>query len=679
MSRPPDSKLHTMDIRTRLTMNIISTSRHLPHIALLFVLILTSTAALSRATSSLENQRKYFVDAERALKRNDMSRYRPLKRKLADYPLLPYLTYDELQKRIKKLKSTEAEQFLTDNSESPLASRFRAIWLRELARRKQWWTYRTFYRADSGTELQCHQLTALLNTGKKELAFAQIPDLWLVGKSQPKACDPAFDAWRAAGKLTQTWVWQRIELAMDEGNLSLARYLSRFLDKAHRKAYEQWVKVYQDPAKNLGTLTASKKPIDHSVIWVSGFKRLARKDINRALQVWRSHTKKIQLSAEQSYTAQRYLTLRLLYADHPRTDEYLTAFQPNEDDQSFIERRLRHALSKGDWAAVQEWIEASPEETKTAERWQYWLAIAQEKLGHGKEAQPLFETLSKQRSYHGFLAADHIGAEYNLNHTPVDVDSARINAIRTLPAMQRTRELIALERYTPARREWYLAIRNMNNDALQGAAKIAQSWGWNNQAIFTLARTGYWEDLELRFPIKHLQQVQRQATKNKLDSAWIYAVIRQESAFGPNAQSRVGAMGLMQLMPATARSVAQKLKQRRPKKWELLRPTLNIQLGTAYLRQVLDQLHDHQVLATAAYNAGPHRVKSWLPKKTLSADQWVETIPFNETRKYTERVMAYSVIYEQRLGGKATRLNQRMSPIQPDSITTVSRGSTPST
>ena len=123
-------------------------------------------------------------------------------------------------------------------------------------------------------------------------------------------------------------------------------------------------------------------------------------------------------------------------------------------------------------------------------------------------------------------------------------------------------------------------------------------------------------------------------------------------------------------MPATASYVAKKLKQKRPNKWELLSPGLNIQLGTAYLRQVLDQLNEHQVLATAAYNAGPHRVKSWLPEKQLSADQWIELIPFNETRKYTERVMAYSVIYEQRLGKKPTRLDRRMSPIKPERITT---------
>ena len=646
-------------------------SKRLAHITLLILLALTGTTILAKTTvPSLEDQRKLFVEAEKAFDRGDMPGYQQIKAQLTDYPLLPYLVYDEMKKSISSLTSDQAELFLTQYQSTPLAKQFRYAWLREQANKKRWWTYRTFYKPKTGTELQCHYLTALLQTNEKDRAFAKTPDLWLTGKSQPDACDPVFDNWRKAGHLTQALTWKRIELAMENDNLSLARYLSRFLNKSHKHWYEQWVKVYQDPAKNLAMLVPAKKPVDSSKIWLSGFKRLARKDLDQALQVWRKGKRHIQLNDEQIYAAKRYLTLRLLYADHPKAGEYLAAFMPNESDDSFIEKRLRYALSKSDWKSVKTWIEASPDEIKNEERWQYWLAMAMKELGQSKPSIALLEKLAKQRSYHGFLAADQIGAEYNLNHAPVSIDSALTKHISSIPAMLRTRELIALNRHRDAKREWYLTTRSLNNDQLQVAAKLAQSWGWHDQAIFTLAKTNYWEDLELRFPVKHTRQVNQQAARHQLDSAWIFAVIRQESAFGPDAQSHAGAMGLMQLMPATARYVAKKLKQKRPKKWELLSPNLNIKLGTAYLRQVLDQLNNHQVLATAAYNAGPHRVKSWLPEKQLSADRWVETIPFNETRKYTERVMAYSVIYEQRLGKKPTRLDQRMSPIQPENVKT---------
>jgi len=149
-----------------------------------------------------------------------------------------------------------------------------------------------------------------------------------------------------------------------------------------------------------------------------------------------------------------------------------------------------------------------------------------------------------------------------------------------------------------------------------------------------------------------------------LTPEYVYGVMRQESAMNSIARSHAGARGLMQLMPATANEVAKQLKMKSPSRTALMQPKVNVQLGSKYLRSMLDRYDDQQVLATASYNAGPHRVKRWLPlEEKMSADVWVDTIPYDETRKYVRRVMAYSTVYQWKMDQKTTRLQSRMPPV----------------
>ena len=117
-----------------------------------------------------------------------------------------------------------------------------------------------------------------------------------------------------------------------------------------------------------------------------------------------------------------------------------------------------------------------------------------------------------------------------------------------------------------------------------------------------------------------------------------------------DAKSAVGARDLMQLMPRTAKAVASELSEPMAGPDDLYQPEVNIKLGTGYLNKIYRQLQENPVLATAAYNAGPMRVEKWLPEKTQPADIWIETVPLAETREYLKRVMAYTVIYNYRLG-----------------------------
>lgn len=204
----------------------------------------------------------------------------------------------------------------------------------------------------------------------------------------------------------------------------------------------------------------------------------------------------------------------------------------------------------------------------------------------------------------------------------------------------------------------------MSKDQIRVASKLAQQWGWNFTAISTIAKARHFEDLQLRFPVLHNNLVESEARRNRIDSSWVYGVIRRESAWREDVVSPAGAVGLMQLMPATAKSVAKKVGMRKPSRAQLTEAPRNIRLGAAYLREVLDQYHDNEILATASYNAGPHRVKAWLPElATLPSDVWVDTIPFDETRAYVKAVQAYSMIMAWKLGKPERRLDIRMPPV----------------
>jgi soluble lytic murein transglycosylase len=289
-----------------------------------------------------------------------------------------------------------------------------------------------------------------------------------------------------------------------------------------------------------------------------------------------------------------------------------------------------------------------------------------EQSGRRDEARQLLTQVAKDRTYYAFLAAERAGVGYYLEDKPLAIDPLRLDRLAESVGARRVEEWLALGRKGDARREWRSFTAGMERADLELAAKLAQRWGWLDQAIWTLSKADSWDDLELRFPVRYLSQVEHQADQHGLGAAWVLAVIRQESLFAEDARSGAGALGLMQLMPATAGSLARQPggKKKKFNPDSLLEPDTNIPLGTSYLSQLYRRLNRHPVLATAAYNAGPGRVQRWLPARTQEADIWVENIPFNETRDYVRRVMSYALIYEQRLGHPPGSILERMRPIE---------------
>lgn len=614
-------------------------------------LMLFFTAAGNTLAARLDDQRATFVKAEQALERGALSDFKRLSDSLRDYPLYPYLEYRALSKRLDRARSTEVAKFLEDYRATPLADMLRASWLNRLAAQKRWQDFIHFYQPSQSVSRQCDHLNALIATGKAQEALPQVPGIWLYGKSRPDACDPVFTAWSGAGKLTGDMVWQRVAKAMEAGEPRLAEYLARSLPSHDRIWVKRWASLLRNPERAGHADEFNTAHPYREVMLSHAVRRLARWDGMQALQLWQDIKPRYPFSPSQIERTEHYIVRNLERTPGDAAYAFIRSVPIGEDDLAVHEARILAALLREDWPQVVAWIAAMPKAERDNERWSYWLARALEGGGDTEAARALYEKVAQERSYYGFLAADRMGLEYHLDHIETPATAQLIAQIADMDGVKRAQELFTLERWTDARREWREATRGLDTEHLKAAAKLAEQRGWHDRAIFTLAQTGYWDDLELRFPLEHSQVVAQNAKLHDIDSAWIFAVMRQESAFMNNARSHAGAVGLMQLMPATARNVARKfLKRSPPRRQDLLEPDTNIALGSAYLKQMMGELGDSAVLATAAYNAGPHRVARWLPERTLPADIWIELVPFEETRGYLRRVLAYTVIYEKRMG-----------------------------
>ena len=624
------------------------------------LIAISSTLALANGNENLLRDR--FLEAEKALKKSHLRRYTELYEQLEDYPLRPYLELEYLKKKLHRAEHDEIREFLQRYKGDPVADLLRRKWLDQLAKKKSWNDLLAFYTPQTSTRRQCHHLRAMVETGSEKQAWPLVEKIWLHGKSRPKACDPVFSAWEAAGGRSKELTWKRIALAMEAGEWQLARYLGKKLGKQERTWVERWTKLYRNPKLALELNLSSPHPYRETMLG-QAVRRLASRDAIGGLELWNELEKRFDFPAALAAKTKRRVALALERKQSPSAYAFINGLQPEKDDTRLHTARFRAALLRQDWELILERLEEWPASDRN-ERWQYWRARALSALGQPQEAKSLFREAADNRSYYGFLAADQVSLPYHLDHQDTPKDPAVRGRLEQMPGIIRSLELHALNRDVEARREWRYATRDLSKPELKAAAIIAQNSGWLDQAIFTLAKTGYWDDLKLRFPLKYRDLVASEAQSHTLDTAWVYAVIRQESAFMRDAHSHAGALGLMQLMPATARSVAvNQLKRKPPGKYQLLKPATNIALGSAYLGQLKEKLNQNPVLATAAYNAGPHRVARWLPKEDLPADIWVELVPFRETQRYLKRVMSYMVIYDKRLGKEPKRLKERMVPV----------------
>ncbi|PAU62540.1 transglycosylase SLT domain-containing protein [Pseudomonas indica] len=618
----------------------------------LFSCFLLSAATLDTAQAvSLAQQRQYYDEAKRALAKGDSGPYKRYASALRDYPLEPYLAYDELTARLKWASNDEIEKFLAEHGDLPQANWMKLRWLRWLAERGEWQTFIKYYDPSMNfTELDCLYGQYQLGHGMRAEGFATAEKLWLVGKSQPEACDRLFDRWAAEGQLTEEKRWKRAKLAAEARNYGLASFLVKKLPTLSKQG-QLLVDVAQKP-ELLGQ-TARFAPADRAMADVVGLglRRLARQDPEKALPLLDVYAKRLPFSAEEKVAIAREIGLTLAKRFDARALQVMAEYDPELRDNTVSEWRARLLLRLGRWDEAHQLTRQLPQELATSNRWRYWQARSlQLAQPQNQQAITLYQPVAAERDFYGFLAADRIQVPYQLNNRPLPLDPKVVQKVRNTAGIRRALEFHARGQIVDGRREWYHVSRLFSREELVAQARLAYDLEWYFPAIRTISQAQYWDDLEVRFPMAYQSSLVREARARGLHSSWVFAITRQESAFMADARSPVGAMGLMQLMPTTAKETARKFGIPLASPQQALNPNVNIQLGAAYLSQVHAQFGGNRVLASAAYNAGPGRVRQWLRGANhLAFDVWVETIPFDETRQYVQNVLSYSVIYGQKL------------------------------
>ncbi|MDD5461973.1 MAG: transglycosylase SLT domain-containing protein [Methylococcales bacterium] len=627
------------------------------------IIFLCSLALLcSTATSNtLEQQRQIFLLAEKLIERKDENAFLNLSATLADYPLYPYLQYQWLSNNLSQTDKIMA--FISTYKDTLYADLLRFKWLNYLADHDRWNEIIQHYQASNDTALECRFYWAHYKTGDQLLALNAAKRLWTTGRFQPKACDPLLSAFVLSPVLTPELIWQRFELALKQENIPLAVYVQRLMDKPDQDIAEVWLQVHKKPELIEDSSFWTSNIIQQGRILAHGIDRMAKSDLDLAITLWDSKKGTVAIDTETVQRLERRLALALARVRDNRAYDRLN--QLLNVDAEIREWKIRAALLEQNWQHVTDALAGLTPDEQKEPRWQYWQARSLTETGNGVQGQIIYNRLSTDRSFYGFMAADAIHKPYSLTDTPVFLADNELETLAGESDFKAIRELNFLNRQAEAQRQWWFAVKKLTKDRLKIAAKLAQQWQWGQVAIITLVKADYWDDLALRFPISYLSQVQSNAYRQNLDPAVVFGLIRQESMLDKNAQSAAGAKGLMQIMPATGRQIAHSLGE----PWQvdsLFNPDINIKYGTLYYRQLLNQFDGQFALAIAAYNAGPNRVRKWLfDRKNIPADIWIETIPFKETRKYVTSVLSYSIIYQQRIQSNALKITNWLSDIRP--------------
>ena len=605
---------------------------------------LIGTAA-SAAEPELVRQRAAYRDALDHLVAGRSRSFRQAKARLGAYVLYPYLEYHELESRLADASDDEMRRFRDAHAGLPVTRLLFRRWLRLLGERREWRRFLAHYApgSDDPATLRCYHLRALYGVGRREEALARTPELWVAGKSQPAACDPLFETWIAGGRLTQELAWERLQLALRADQQGLAGYLLRFFDERHRPLARALHDVHREPRRVTRAERFTTDDARSRAVIRHGLQRLAREDPRAADAAWRGYRRSHSFSDAERAEVEG--AIRIAMAGEGRFPEP----RPEAPSSEVAEAVARAAILRQRWPELRYWVERLPAEARQRGRWRYWHARALEATQpDSPRPRAAWETLARERSYYGFLAAQRIGAGFRLNNAAGEPDPAELARLRGVAAVQRALELYAVDDRVNARREWRRILPELDTDERVHALHLVVRSGWTAQGIRLANLAGLRDRLDFRFPVVHHTDFRRVSDESAVPYSFLVAIARQESLFDPHGLSSAGAQGLMQLMPATAREVALRMGRAAPSLEELRTPALNLEIAAHHLASLSARYGDSRPLVAAAYNAGASRLRRWIKDAGgTPMDVWIESIPFRETRNYVKNVLAFAVVYGQ--------------------------------
>jgi len=585
---------------------------------------------------------------------------------IPDYPLTPYLRFEHKRQTLGKQSGPEMERFLAKYRDWSFAGHFERKWLKSLVRAGDDQALLR-YGTDSGdAEIRCRIERARLKRGETDGVARRTRELWLSPVSQPEACDPLFRWWRRQDNPDGDTAWRRFGMAIEAGEYGLARYLKRYLARADVALADGWLRIARRPRAGLTAAAdwSDVKQARQLIAW--GLKRLARNDWQRADNIYRRLAGSFSFTADEVGPALRQIALFRAVDLDPDAIEAIDALDARWIDQQMLEWRLRAALANKQWREVIDSILRMPARQQLRERWRYWRARALAELGR-PEAGLMYATLATESDYYGFLAALRANQPLTLCSRELEADGEVQRRLLRDAEFSRALELYRAGLVWHARWTFERVSRRLSAREQRQAALLAAALGWHDRAIVSLGRSGAMNAYPWRFPIIQRERIALNATRQNVAPALVMGLMRAESAMQADARSPAGARGLLQLMNATARSVARRNGIAYNGAADLYEPERNIALGVAHLGELQRRFNGDWTLVAAAYNAGIGNAERWQRERPdLERDIWIETLPFFETRDYIPRVLAFATIYEWQLGESPSVLAENLLGPAPD-------------
>jgi soluble lytic murein transglycosylase len=626
---------------------------------------LAALALFSAAQPCLAQSDADFLAARAAFDKGDRVKLATLSPKLRGHVLEPYVDYWRLKLAIDEAPAEAVRDFLARYPDTPLAEKLRVDWLKVLGKKADWNRFATDYPPPSGedVELACYGIQ-YRRQRDGDAALADAKALWFSGQATPDSCEPLFAALFVRGELTADDRVARFRLASEAGNVRLAQAIAADLPGRDRVVEREFAHANRDFQRALNGGTFAWNTTAGRELALYTLERVARTDAAAARPGWVKWRDKLPES-ERNYGNARlaYHAARQL---NPSANDWFREAGNGPLAPEMQAWRVRAALRALAWSDVLAAIDGMTETQRQESAWRYWKGRALAAKGRGADANALFETLALEANFYGVLAAEALGRRFvPPKSEPLLSTTEALNSFGARPAVQRVVKLTHLDLKPEAQREWLFVVRGQPDDTLLLAADYARRVALYDRAVNTAERTTARHDYSLRYLAPFRTEFDAASRGNDVDVSLLYGIARQESRFSPDIVSSAGAVGLMQLMPGTAKWVAQQLGRKDYRAAGIADPELNTQFGAYYFKYWLERLDRLPALAAAAYNAGPGRAQAWRPPAPLEGAVWVETIPFNETRDYVKKVLANSMIYTQALGGPPQSLTARLGQVAP--------------
>ena len=640
--------------------------RHLALKPLRVFLSMTLLGVISGFVQMAQAQDATYLSAREAVQKGQLNKVEQLYPQLRQHELAPYVESWLLRPQL-NTDVPEIRAFLKKYEGERPAELLRADWIRTQAKQGNWAlvAQQGALMLQPEPDVQCYSLLPRVNNGDgaaKELGRT----LWMTGTDSPEACQLLFDALWAKGDLKASDGWLRARRQVATNKLNLARQTLSVMRVNANDAAGGLDAVLSKPIiylERVGTPTdeTQKELVTLALV------RMARNEPTSAVSAIKRYGSGLDRSQQEYVWGIIGWQLGIQHSPEALDAEKRsgTVLLP-EDAMAW---RVRVALRAQDWSFVKKTIEAMPEPMVNSPEWVYWLGRAYKAQGRDSAADEQFQKIAGQPNFYGVLASEELGGSAKLPNQAKPITSEEIRAVEKQPGIRRALAMYRLDLRPEGVKEWSWALRGMNDRQLLAAAEVAQRNQIIDRSISAADRTKDEHNYKLRFPTPYAEKIMPHSDRQNLDKAWVYGLMRQESRFVTNAKSNVGAAGLMQVMPATGKWVANKIGIKLGP-GDLHNPDTNVMLGTTYMRLVLESLDNHPVLASAAYNAGPGRARKWRDVKPLEGAIYAETIPFSETRDYVKKVMSNAVFYQTVMTGSSPSLKIMLGTIAPRSSKT---------